>query len=278
MKSPPHNLPTMSKFITHLSFTRLSKLAHSPLALKRYIEEKRERTRAMDEGYLLDILLFTPEKFDEEFFIMPADVKKPTKAQIGAKKPSDDTIRQIADWDALQARIGSRITITQEQYDEADFLAGCVRDNSTVAFQGLLHPENFKYQVECGFFLNGFWHKGIKDAQGHDRDGRHVIWDLKRMGGRSGEQLVRSQIRNNMYDLQAAIYCHEYDEANEPIEYYVIAIDNEGFVTPFRIGRDAREKAKYQWFKLIKAAHRCNMEGLDMGCEFWGDRDGFFNF
>lgn len=268
----------MSKAITHLSFTRLSKLAHSPLALRRYIEEKRERTRAMDEGTLIDVLLFTPEKFDSEFFIMPTGVKKPTSAQINAKKPSAETVQQIAQWELIQARIGKRITITQEQYDEAEALCESVRMNSTVVFQGLLHPENFKFQVKCEFHLNGFLHRGIKDAEGKDRDGNLVVWDLKRMGSRSGEQLVRSQIRNNMYDLQAAIYCHEYDEKNIPVQYYIIAVDNYNYVTPFRIGRDAREKAKYQWFKLIKAAHRCNMEGLDMGCEFWGDADGFFNF
>jgi hypothetical protein len=90
--------------------------------------------------------------------------------------------------------------------------------------------------------------------------------------------LVRSQIRNNMYDLQAAIYCQEADLAGEPLKYYIIAVDNEGYVTPFEIGRDAREKARYLWHKLISAAHRVNLEGMDMGCEFWGDSEGFFQF
>ena len=264
--------------ITHLSFSRLKALSHSPLCLKRYIEQKRTSTKAMDEGTLLDCILFEPESFQDRFFIMPDHIKKPTSAQINAKKPSADTLEQIAVWDGIKERIGKRIVINEEQYNDSNTIAESVRNNSTVAFQGLLHPDNFQFQVTTDFFYKGFKHKGIKDAEGIDRNGKRVIWDLKRMGARSGEQLVRAQIRHNQYDLQAAIYCHKFDEINEPVDYFIIAVDNEGYVTPFKISRDAREKARWQWNRLIAAAHRVNMEGLDMGPEFWADSEGFFDF
>lgn len=264
--------------ITHLSFSRLKALSHSPLCLKRYIEQTRTSTKAMDEGTLLDCILFEPESFHDRFFIMPNHIKKPTSAQINAKKPSDETLEQIAVWEEVQLKIGKRIVISTEQYNDSTKIAESVRNNSTVAFQGLLHPVNFLFQVTTEFFYKGFKHKGIKDAEGVDRNGKRVIWDLKRMGARSGEQLVRAQIRHNQYDLQAAIYCHKFDEINEPVDYFIIAVDNEGYVTPFRISRDARERAKFQWNRLIAAAHRVNMEGLDMGPEFWADSEGFFDF
>ena len=263
--------------LTHLSFSRLKALAHSPLALQRYIEQTRSATKAMDEGTLLDVLLFTPERFDETFYLMP-DVKKPTAAQLNAKKPSDETLAQIAAWEAMIAEKGERIGISAEQLLEARILEQAIRNNSTVAFQGLLHPHNFKFPVPVEFFNTGFNPRGKTPADGRDRNGNRVVWDLKRMGGRSGEALVRAQIRANLYDLQGAIYCHEEDIAGEPIKYYIIAVDNEGYVTPFEIGRDAREKARYLWHKLISAAHRVNLEGFDMGCEFWGDSEGFFQF
>lgn len=264
--------------IKHLSFSRLKALSHSPLCLKRYIEQTRTSTKAMDEGTLLDCLVFEPESFQDRFFIMPEGIKKPTSAQINAKKPSAETLEQITAWESIQMKIGNRIVINQDQYDDALKISGSVYDNTTVAFHGLLNTNNFKFQVNTDFFYKGFKHKGIKDAEGIDRNGKAVIWDLKRMGARSGEQLVRSQIRNNQYDLQAAIYCHPYDEIGKPVDYYIIAVDNEGYVTPFRISRDARDKARWEWNRLIAAAHRLNMEGLDMGCEFWADRDGFFDF
>jgi hypothetical protein len=84
----------MSKHITHLSFSRLKELNHSPLALQRYLLKTRTSTKAMDEGTLLDVLLFTPEKFDETFYVMPDDVKKPTSVQLNAAKPSEATLRR----------------------------------------------------------------------------------------------------------------------------------------------------------------------------------------
>lgn len=265
--------------LTHLSFTRLKELAHSPLKLKKYIEQTKVSTTAMDEGTLLDCLLFEPEKFGEKFFVVPGDApKKPTKAQLGAKKPSAETIAQIAAYEEIQAQVKGRIIISQAQLTNAEYLQKCVQDSPTVTFNGLLNPDFFKFQVPVKFFHKGFIHRGIKDASGNRRDGMRCIWDLKRMGARSGESLVRGQIRNNMYDLQAAIYCHEFDSVGEPCLYYIIAVDNQGYVTPFEITRDSREKARIQWNKLIAAAHRVNMEGMDAGPEFWADQYGFFYF
>lgn len=270
---------TTTKTITHLSFSRLKELAHSPLALSRYIEKAFEPTAAMVEGSLLDCLLFTPDDFDSLFFVMPEDVKKPTKAQLSAKKPSDETIRQVAEWEALQAKIGDRTVIKFDQYENARFLADSVRNDPTVVFHGLLNPDFFRFQVPVEFFYKGFKHRGIKDADGNDRNGARTVWDLKKMGSRSGEGLVASQIRFNKYDLQAAIYCHDFDEKNEPVNYYIIAVDDDGYVTPFRITRDAREKARVEWNRLIAAAHRINMEeDMSQGPAFWGDSDGFFTY
>lgn len=258
----------MSNLISHLSFSRLKELAHSPLALHKYITGDKIETEAMRQGTLLDCLLFEPETLNERFFV--------------ADKPDRRTNAGKAAWEEIQEKATGKMLVTTEDYNEAQYLNDCVRNNSTVVFSGLLNQVDgetgFSFQEPVKFFYNGFMHKGIKDADGRDRNGNRVIWDLKRMGARSGEMLVRSQIRNNKYDLQAAIYCHEFDIANEPIKYYIIAVDNEGYVTPFEITKDARMKARIEWNMLIKAAHRCNMEGLDAGPEFWADGNGFFQF
>ena len=250
--------------IKHLSFSRLTELQHSPLALKHYMERTFEATKAMDEGSLLDCLLFTPQELDSKFLV----IEKISKATTIGKQYFAEK----------QLEANGRIIVHQEQFDEAKYLCDMVASNSTVAYHGLLNPDFFKFQVPVEFFKGGFKHRGIKDADGNSRDGRKVIWDLKRMGSRSGEQLVRSQIRNNDYDLQAAIYCHPFDEKGEPVQYYVIAVDNEGYTTPFEITLDSRRKAGIRWNRLIKAAHHCNMVGLDQGCEFWAEQDGFFKF
>lgn len=254
--------------ITHLSFSRLKELSHSPLALHRYITGDKIETDAMRQGTLLDCLLFEPQTFDSRFFMI--------------EKPDRRTKEGKAAYEVAIMEAGNRMLITREDYDDAQFINQCVRNNSTVVYNGLLNPvedgTGFIFQQPVKFFYNGFLHKGVKDADGRDRNGERVIWDLKRMGARSGEMLVRSQIRNNKYDLQAAIYCHEHDSRDEPIRYYIIAVDNDGYVTPFEVTKDARRKARIEWNILVKAAHRCNMEGLDAGPEFWADQNGFFYF
>lgn len=257
-----------SKPITHLSFSRLKELSHSPQALAKYLTGDKVETDAMRAGTLLDCLLFEPDAFDSRFFVMP--------------KPDRRTKEGKALYEAAQEQCGDRMLITDQDLADAQFLNLCIRNSSTVTYHGLLHPFDgefgFRFQVPVQFNHAGFLHRGIKDASGVDRNGNDVVWDLKRMGARSGEALVRSQIRNNKYDLQAAIYCHEFDSQDQPVKYYIIAVDNDGYVTPFEITRDARNKARIEWMKLVKAAHRCNMEGLDMGPEFWADQDGFFYF
>jgi exodeoxyribonuclease VIII len=257
------------KAITHLSFSRLGELEHSPLALKKYLEGSKEATAAMNEGSLLDCLLFEPEKLEDRFFI----IEKVSRATKEGKALFQDALENA----------NGRTIMNREQYDEQKYICTCIEANATVLHHGLLRrdeTDGFKFQVSVDFFYNGFLHRGIKDADGYDRQGNRIIWDLKRMATKSGERDVRSQIRNMGYDLQAAIYCYPFDEKYEHVRYYVIAVDNEGYVTPFEISRDAREKARIRWNKLIKAAHRINMEPhlLDSGCEFWAGSEGFFNF
>lgn len=254
----------MSIELKHLSFTRLTKLADCPRALAEYIQGAQERTAAMDEGNLLDCLLFEPEKIAERFHV----VEKADRRTKAGKEAHE----------AALAEAGDKILINSEQYDAARFIELCVRLSPTVVEHGLLNPELFNFQTETGFFYRGFWHKGRKDAEGVRRDGVKCIWDLKRMGATRGEKDVARKIRQMKYDLQAAIYAYEYDERGEHLEYYVIAVDNDGYVTPFRISKDARMQARYEWNKLIRAAHRVVMEGFDAGPEFWANGDGFFEF
>lgn len=265
--------------ITHLSFSRLKNLDHSPAALYEYMTGEKKRTTAIHEGDILDCYLYTPEQFVDRFYVIPPTAVKPSKTILNAKKPSPESLQIIAQWEKIERECGNRAMVTTEQVESMKFLAKKIEDNSTVVYNGLLRREEFTFQKEIGFFYRGFWHKGKLDADGHDRQSRRCIWDLKRMGNASGERKVRWEIKNNLLDLQSAIYCYPEDEAGTPVLYYIIAVDNKGYVTPFRISRDARERARVHWNKLIKGAHQCNMTNdLSGGPEFWADWEGFFDF
>ena len=142
--------------ITHLSFTRLKEFAHSPLALHRYIEAGKIATKAMNAGSLLDCLLFTPEEFEERFFIIPATVKKPTVTQLNAAKPSADTIKQIEAWREVEEQMQGRVVITPDDLAKAEELAHAVKSNTTVRHYQLLSPERFNFQkfIEFDFGIS----------------------------------------------------------------------------------------------------------------------------
>ena len=110
---------TTKNVITHLSFTRLKELAHSPLALSRYIDKVFEPTAAMIDGQLIDCLLFTPDELENAIFVMPDGAKKPSKAPINAAKPSTAALDQMELWDRRMEAVKGSAIVDSEQVDES---------------------------------------------------------------------------------------------------------------------------------------------------------------
>jgi len=60
---------------------------------------------------------FERDQFNKRFVVIPKDApKKPTSAQIKAKKPSDETIKQIEWWDEFKAQINGRHLIKPDEF------------------------------------------------------------------------------------------------------------------------------------------------------------------
>lgn len=88
-----------------------------------------EQTTAMLKGNVLHTLVLEPEMFDKEYAIRPPELKRPTMAQLNAKKPSDKSLVQIESWNAWQKELGDRTEITQEIYDHGSAMAKKVREH-----------------------------------------------------------------------------------------------------------------------------------------------------
>lgn len=89
---------------------------------------------AMEWGSLLDCLLLTPEQFPSRYAAIPPDApKKPSKAQLRAKKPSPDTVAAIAWWsDFNTAHPGCEI-VTDELLTEAKAATERLRSDDIIA-------------------------------------------------------------------------------------------------------------------------------------------------
>lgn len=254
----------MNVQINHLSFSRLKALQHSPRKLKNYLTTEKALTPAMVEGQLLDCVLFTPEQFESEFIVLPEGIDRRTKE--GKEKFAEISRRAM--------EIGAQI-VTYEQVMDATNLAEALQTSPAIENHGLLDPKLFTFQDFTEFEFGGFRHVGYRDAIGHNRSGKRVIWDLKRFGAKSGPQ-VGFEIKVGGYDLQAAIYCHEFDANGEECIYHLIAVDNEGMVTPYTITPEARERAHGQWEYLCMVANKVNNTPCEQGPEYYAPDGEFY--
>jgi len=89
-------------------------------------------TEAKIKGSVLHTLVLEPEKFDSEYLVKPDSLVKPTKAQIRAKKPSDNTIKQIEDWNEYLDELGDKTEVSLDIYDQAKAMADKVREHPEV--------------------------------------------------------------------------------------------------------------------------------------------------
>ena len=252
----------MDNSISHLSFSRIKQLLHSPAALWKYLHEKPEPTQAMVQGQLLDCLLFTPQDFQERFYVWAKpDLRTKEGKELAAKAKEE---------------AGERILISSKDVEQASLEMDAIMNCRAVKALGLL--DGFEFQKKIEFEREGIHHIGYADAYKEEGD-KVVIWDLKRMGGKSGQTSVRYGIRDGMYHLQAAIYLHQAIQAGKQVAYYIIAVSEEGYVTPFEIGLDSIYQVDALWLKAINAAHEINFapELFSVGPEYWAD-DIVFQF
>lgn len=106
-----------------VSKSGLDKIAVSPLHYwQAYLNPDREPRKDKKHfriGTAIHTAILEPEKFDEQYIIVPEDApRRPTKTQLNAKKPSDDTLYAIGWWedfDAMVAANGALVLAPEEK-------------------------------------------------------------------------------------------------------------------------------------------------------------------
>lgn len=110
------------------SSSQLKKLIEkTPAHLDYDRRHPKEPTANMNLGTAVHTLVLEPETFDAEFAVRPEGLKKPTSAQLEAKKPADKTLQQIEDWQAWERSMEGRIELTAEQVETAKLMAENVK-------------------------------------------------------------------------------------------------------------------------------------------------------
>jgi hypothetical protein len=182
-------------------------------------------TKAMHIGTATHLAVFEPQKWDDEIVVVPPEApKKPTKAQMEAKKPSEDAVTAIAWWKEFYAKHEGKIILSQEENQEVNAMAAMVRGNKEVE-PYLIHPSaKVEVSIVSTEKVKGLdiVCKGRCDLITMDNT---VIVDLKTTEDASAEGFSKSFMSYG-YWMQAAHYIAICRASGIPIEKFIfIAVE-----------------------------------------------------
>lgn len=176
--------------------------------------EPREPTDDMKLGSAIHTMILEPKEFNDRYVISPEDApKRPTKAQINAKKPSPDSIAAIEFWNKFDLEKGEREVISAEDVQICQAINN--RFKSSRVVQSLF--EGGKTEVTM------IWKKMVDLGDGNSVEvlckGRvdllsHIMLDLKSAMSAQKAKFGK-KASDLLYQVQAAWYSDGWSILND---------------------------------------------------------------
>lgn len=252
-----------------LSYSALNAFKKNPLEFVKYKFGTKEQTDAMIFGTLVHAMVLESETVWDSFILLPADApKKPTSAQINAKKPSEDTLKQIAWWENFGRIAMGKTIIDADEFARAEKMRDALLKNriSSYFLNRMEHPE-YKFEMKIDNFnfigfIDGYHTKSFK-------------FDLKVVQDANPKIYQRDAIKNGIH-LQAAIY----DMVGNQVPFFVIAIDHSHNISVNEISPELMAYGKQELSRLLGEFNRCILENRWYeSYEFYSERwDGVYAF
>lgn len=175
-------------------------------------------TPAMMFGRMLHCAVLEPDRFAARYVVLPTDAPpKPTSRQREAKRPSKDTVRAIAWWDAFLAEQAGRELVRQEDVDRALRMADAI----------LAHPEaGGLFRVGGHNEVSGYYLDEESGTRASFRADRWLpelglVADLKTCDDAGAEACARA-IARFRYHLQHAVVCEGFRALGQPLRHYLM--------------------------------------------------------
>jgi hypothetical protein len=187
-----------------LSFSGMKALAVSPLKYWHdYInpEKTKEQSSAMIYGAAYHKMTLEPERFYDDYCVLPEDApRKPSSAQINAKKPSEQTLLDIAWWDKWREQNAGKHILKAEDIAELEAAREMMKHYPEIAssLQG--------GYSEVSFFLD---YQGVRLKGRLDYITPTETIDLKTFSNPQSKNInkcVRNAIVYGAYNLQWFVY------------------------------------------------------------------------
>ena len=220
-------------------------------------------TQAMNLGTATHTLVFEPHKWDKEIIVIPDDApKKPTSAQMKAKKPSEDALASMKWWEDFNKNAEGKCIITPDQEVQAKGMASAVHGYEDII--PLLKDPTAKTEVSivANEEVNGLHISCKMRCDLLTMDGR-VIVDLKTTEDASPEAFSKTFMSLG-YWMQAAHYIKVARLAGIPVEKFVfVAVEkNQPYsVAIYELDDTSLEKAFSIRQRLLENLANCIATG-----------------
>ena len=219
------------------------------------LTDKSETTDAMILGSAIHCAILEPERFEREFITLPDDApRRPTSAQVNAKKPSEDSIKQIAWWKDFDAFADGKTIL-----DKND-LATVMGMKEAVLSHPLASQMLSGGEAEYSYYSKDPV-TGIETKCRPDYHAGGSLIDIKSTSDASFEGFAK-QIGNLAYHLQAAFYLDVFNQSQGTnyTDFHFIAVENKApyAVAIYRLdenhieaGRKAYRKAMDRYAEFL---------------------------
>lgn len=256
-----HDMPLEDYLaVDALSSTGLRLLSRSAWHYRNRVDI--DPTPTMLRGTLAHCAVLEPDALSKRYVVVPEDApRKPTKAQWGAKNPSQDSVKAMQWWTLFQQQAAGR-----ELVDFNDYVVTQQQLQAVIA-----QPELANLLRSGRGEVSIFW---IDEATGlyckcrpdwlHDVEQQHVVaMDLKTCADESPNGFGRAAARLR-YDLQAAHYTAGIEAATgKTVDRFVFgAVTNKPPVlaVPYVLTDEIREQGHDERRELMERLAWCQRE------------------
>jgi len=257
------NLPDVEYFKAEgINNTTLGHMLPTPAHCKAYMETPDERTPAMEFGAALHSAVLEPDLFEKNYCIEP-NLKKPTKAQIGAKNPSPATVELLEAWQEWEAENEGLIPVSHD--DQAKIL--------------LMRESIFNNKAAASVLTKGdkeltlYWvdeETGEKMKCRVDNYFNGYVIDLKTTVDASPAGFAKA-VANYKYHRQAALYSDGILNCfgEQPKGFIFVAAEKEEpfLAAPYVLSSDSFARGHDEYRSLLLDFVQCKKTGVWQGYE-----------
>jgi hypothetical protein len=217
-----------------------------------YISDKSEQISSehLEFGRAFHTLVLEPQLMSEAIAVIPDGKRRPTKAQLNAKNPSDSTVLQIEWWERFDEENEGKAIIKEDKLEDMLAMAEVIR--SDPAASEILKTVELNEEV---FF---FGHNGRKFKVRIDGLGGAAI-DIKTTKDAS-ERSFANSIVSYGYDVQAYMIMEALRQNGKSVDSFVIVAQEKEApyaVSCYEIGSTFLETGKAKFERLAALLKKC---------------------